>query len=151
MALFLSTFTNKIDTKGRVSVPAQFRNYLTQNESGGVIVYESFVNPCLEGCNVERIKKLSESIDDLDPFSLERHSLATALLGGSTQLMMDGDGRIILPETLLKKAKIKDSAIFVGKGSTFEIWGLSGFEEYMQNARKQAKDKLNLLRIKHDK
>jgi MraZ protein len=147
MALFLSTFTNKIDSKGRVSVPAQFRASLADKDSSSVVVYESFSNHCIEGCNLERIRKLSESIDDLDPFSDERHSLATALLGASFQLMMDVDGRVILPESLLKKAKIKDSAVFVGKGSTFEIWRPEGLDEYMEKARKAAKDKLNLLKI----
>jgi MraZ protein len=147
LALFLSTFTNKIDGKGRVSVPAQFRASLVNESFSGMIVYESFVNGCIEGCDLERIKKISESIDNLDPFSEERDAFATTILGGSTQLAIDGDGRVILPENLLKKAKIKDQVVFVGKGSTFEIWEPLRFEEYMMKAKKDAKDKRNLLRL----
>ncbi len=147
MALFLSTFTNKIDTKGRVSVPSQFRASLVNNDFSGVVLYESFINECIEGCDIERIKKISESIDNLDPFSEERDAFATAVLGGSFQLTIDGDGRVILPESLLKKAKIKDNAVFVGKGSTFEIWEPKQFEEYMAKAKKEAKDKRNMLRL----
>ena len=147
MALFLSTFTNKIDNKGRVSVPAQFRASLVNANFSGMIVYESFINDAIEGCDLERIKKISESIDNLDPFSEERDAFATAVLGGSMQLTIDGDGRVILPESLLKKAKIKDSAVFVGKGSTFEIWQPAKFEEYMVKAKKDAKEKRNLLRL----
>ncbi len=55
MALFLSTFTNKIDTKGRVSVPSQFRASLVNNDFSGVVLYESFINECIEGCDIERI------------------------------------------------------------------------------------------------
>lgn len=147
MALFLSTFINKIDAKGRVSVPVQFRASLVNESFSGMIIYESFVNECIEGCDIERIKKLSESIDNLDPYSEERDAFATAVLGGSTQLTIDGDGRVILPESLLKTAKIKDSAVFVGKGSTFEIWEPKKFEEYMAKAKKDAKAKRNLLRL----
>lgn len=147
MALFLSTFTNKIDSKGRVSVPAQFRVSLVNEGFSGMVVYESFINDCIEGCDLDRIKKLSESIDNLDPFSEERDAFATAVLGGSSQLAIDGDGRVILPEILLKKAKIKDSVVFVGKGSTFEIWPLEKFDEYMSKAKKSAKEKRNLLRL----
>ncbi len=147
MALFLSTFTNKIDTKGRVSVPSQFRASLVNNDFSGVVLYESFINECIEGGDIERIKKISESIDNLDPFSEERDAFATAVLGGSFQLTIDGDGRVILPESLLKKAKIKDNAVFVGKGSTFEIWEPKQFEEYMAKAKKEAKDKRNMLRL----
>ncbi len=148
MALFLSTFTNKIDSKGRVSVPAQFRLSLVNKEFSGIVVYESFVNDCIEGCDIERIRQISESIDNLDPFSEDRDALATALLGGSVQLAMDAEGRVIMPENLLKKAKIKDSAVFVGKGATFEIWQPDRFEDYMSKSRKEAKGKLNLVRLK---
>ena len=114
MALFLSTFTNKVDSKGRVSVPAQFRVSLVNENYSTMVVYESFINQCIEGCDIERIKKISESIDNLEPFSEERDAFATAVLGGSVQLSIDGDGRVILPENLLKTAKIKDNAVFVG-------------------------------------
>lgn len=146
MALFLSAFTNKVDSKGRVSVPAQFRMSLVNPEFSGVILYESFVNDCVEGCDIERIRQLSNSIDQLDQFSTDRHALAAALLGGSYQLTIDIDGRIILPEALLKKAKIKDTAVFVGKGAIFEIWEPKKFDEHMAKAKKEAKDKLNLLK-----
>ncbi|MDX2083372.1 MAG: cell division/cell wall cluster transcriptional repressor MraZ [Rickettsiales bacterium] len=148
MALFLSTFINKIDAKGRVSVPSQFRSSLVNKEFSGVVIYESFVNDCIEGCDIERIKQISESIDNLDPFSQDRDALATALLGGSTQLAIDAEGRIIIPENLLKKAKIKDQALFVGKGVTFEIWQPQRFEEYMSKSRADAKTKLDLVRFK---
>ena len=147
MALFLSTFTNKIDAKGRVSVPAQFRAQLANQDFSGIVVYESFINGCIEGCDIERIKKISESIDNLDPFSEERDAFAAAVLGGSMQLTIDSDGRVILPQNLLKKATIKDSVVFVGKGSTFEIWQPEKFEEYMAKAKIEAKEKRNLLRI----
>ncbi|MFM7703150.1 MAG: division/cell wall cluster transcriptional repressor MraZ [Alphaproteobacteria bacterium] len=151
MALFLSTFINKVDSKGRVYVPSQFRASLVNGNNSAMVVYESFINQSIEGCDLERIKKLSESIDNLEPFSEERDAFATAVLGGSVQLSIDGDGRIILPENLLKTAKIKDSAVFIGKGATFEIWEPISFEKYMQKAKEEAKLKRNLLRLKNDK
>ncbi len=127
-------------------MPAQFRASLVNQDFSGIVVYESFVNGCIEGCDLERIKKISESIDNLDPFSEERDAFATAILGGSVQLSIDGDGRVILPEGLLKKAGIKGEAVFVGKGSTFEIWEPEKFKTYMAQAMKDAKAKRNLLR-----
>lgn len=147
MALFLSTFTNKIDAKGRVSVPAQFRNALSHKDFSGIVVYESFINSCIEGCDIERIQRLSESIDNLDPFSEERDAFATTILGGAIQLSIDGDGRVILPEELIAKNEISKKALFVGKGPTFEIWNPDNFEIYLENAKKSAKEKRNLLRL----
>jgi len=147
VALFLSTFTNKVDSKGRVSVPSQFRASLVKENFSGMIVYESFVNDSIEGCDIDRIRKISESIDSLEPFSEEREAFATAILGGAVQLSIDSDGRVILPEGLLKKAGVKNQAVFVGKGSTFEIWEPVKFKEYMAKAKKDAKDKRNMLRF----
>jgi MraZ protein len=147
VALFLSTFTNKVDAKGRVSVPAQFRASLVNDNYSTMVVYESFINQCIEGCDIERIKKISESIDNLEPFSEERDAFATTVLGGSVQLSIDGDGRVILPENLLKTAKIKDNAVFVGKGSTFEIWEPKSFDIYLEKAKAEAKLKRNMLRL----
>lgn len=151
MALFLSTFTNKIDAKGRVSVPAQFRSALVNKDFSGIVVYESFVNQCIEGCDIQRITKLSESIDSLDPFSEERDAFATTILGGAMQLSVDGDGRVILPESLIAKSEISKKALFVGKGPTFEIWNPEKFDEYLIIAKKQAKEKRNMLRLNKDK
>lgn len=150
MALFLSTFVNKLDKKGRISVPAQFRAYLSDENFSGVILYESFINPSIEGCNIERIKKLSNAIDDLDPFCEDRDSFATAILAGSIQISMDSDGRIILPDNLIEIANLKDKAIFVGKGKTFEIWQPEKFSDYMYCAKQRAKEKRNILRINKD-
>ncbi len=128
-------------------MPSQFRSSLVNPDFSGVVVYESFVNDCIEGCDIDRIRKISESIDNLDPFSQDRDALATALLGGSFQLSIDADGRVILPEALLKKAKIKNTAVFVGKGPTFEIWNPEKFEEYMSKSKKDARGKLDLVRL----
>jgi MraZ protein len=147
MALFLSTFTNKIDSKGRISVPAQFRMAVGNTDFAGIVVYESFVNECVEGCDINRISQLSESIDELDPFSETRDAFATTILGGAVQLAFDSDGRVILPSNLIKMAGLKDKAVFVGKGATFEIWQPEKFEEYAKKAKENAKDNRNLLRL----
>jgi MraZ protein len=128
-------------------VPAQFRLSLVNENYSTMVVYESFINQCIEGCDIERIKKISESIDNLEPFSEERDAFATAVLGGSVQLSIDGDGRVILPESLLKTAKIKENAVFVGKGSTFEIWEPKSFNVYLEKAKAEAKLKRNMLRL----
>lgn len=146
MALFLSTFINKIDSKGRVSVPAQFRSTLSNNEFMGVVVYESFTKKCIEGCDLERISNLSEAIDNLDPFSEERDAFASTILGSVVQLPFDKDGRIILPYNLIQKAEIQSKAVFIGKGKTFEIWQEENFEKYIKHARQKAKTNRNLLK-----
>ena len=149
--LFLSTFHNKIDKKGRISVPATFRASLVKEvekkgEFSGIIAYSSFINPCIESCGIDRIQKLSERIETLDPFSEERDAFATTILGGSVQLPFDGEGRVMLPEHLIEFAGIKEAAVFVGKGETFEIWEPKAFDIYAARARDIAREKRLRLR-----
>lgn len=151
MALFLSTYVNKIDKKGRVSIPANFRNTLSNQQFQGVIAYMSFINGCIEACGMDRIERLSESIDSLDPYSDERDAFATTILGGSVQLPFDGEGRVMLPEQLISQAGIEDKAVFVGKGATFEIWRPELFETYSAKARDLAQRQRANLRLAANK
>lgn len=147
MALFLSTYVNKIDSKGRVSIPAQFRTALSGHNFPGIIAYPSFVHECIEACGMDRIERLSESIDSLETFSEERDAFATSILGESMQLPFDGNGRVLLPESLVKVAKLKDQAVFVGKGQTFEVWEPKAFEEYSARMREIAKKNRGILNL----
>ncbi len=149
--LFLSTYQNRIDKKGRVSVPATFRAALAREISeeepfSGIIAYASFINHCVEACGIGRIHKLSGRIESLDPFSEERDAFATTILGGSMQLPFDSEGRVMLPEPLITVAGVKDTALFVGKGETFEIWEPNVFAEYAARARDLAREKRLRLR-----
>ncbi|MCB2081255.1 MAG: division/cell wall cluster transcriptional repressor MraZ [Rickettsiales bacterium] len=147
MALFLSTFTNKVDKKGRVSVPASFRAVLSGQHFPGIVAFGSFVHPCVEACSMERLERLSESIDHLDPYSEARDAFATTILGEAMQLAFDKEGRVLLPTELLEKAGITDQAVFVGKGQTFEIWNPGRFAEYSARAREVAKNERANLRL----
>jgi len=144
--LFLSTYVNKIDKKGRVSVPATFRAALARQEFQGIIAYISLLNPCIEGCGMERIEKLKNQLEQLDPYSEERDAFAATIFGGSVQLPFDGEGRVMLPEWLIEKVKIGEQAMFVGKGDTFEIWSPAAFDSYAAKAREIAWEKRLKLR-----
>ena len=137
--LFLSTFEKSIDKKGRVSVPPTFRAVLAAQPFSGIVVYASFVHDCVEACGMDRMQKLYERIESLDPFSEERDAFATAILGGSVQLPFDSEGRVVLPEALIKKAGLENGCVFVGKGATFEIWAKDAFVKHEAQARELAK------------
>ena len=136
--MFLSTHENKLDKKGRVSVPASFRSYLNNMGYNGVICYPSFNNPAIEGCSQSRIEKLSESIDSLNPFEEKRDVFATSVLAESVNLQFDSEGRISIPKKLLDHAKIKQTMFFVGLGKIFQIWEPKQFEKFKIQARKKA-------------
>ena len=136
--MFLSTYQNKLDKKGRVSVPASFRSYLSNLGYNSIICYPSFNNQSIEAWPQDRIEKISNAIESLNPFEEKRDFFATSVLSESINLQFDGEGRISLTSKLLKHAKIRSSMIFVGQGKTFQIWEPTIFEKFRTNARKKA-------------
>ena len=136
--MFLSTHENKLDKKGRVSVPASFRSYLSSMGYSGVICYPSFNNSSIEACSQSRIEKLSDSIDSLNPFEEKRDIFATSVLADSENLHFDSEGRVSIPNKLLKHAKIKQTMLFIGQGKIFQIWEPKLFEKFKAQARKKA-------------
>ena len=136
--MFLSSYENKLDKKGRVSVPASFRSYLSSLGYNGVICYPSFNNQSIEACSQDRIEKLSNTIDSLNPFEEKRDFFATSILSESISLQFDSEGRISLSSKLLKHAKIKNNILFVGQGKTFQIWEPAIFEKFKAQARKKS-------------
>ena len=119
-------------------MPASFRSYLSNIGYNGVICYPSFNNPSIEGCSQNRIEKLSDSIDALNPFEEKRDIFATSVLSESVNLQFDSEGRISLPSKLLDHAKIRSKMLFVGQGKTFQIWEPKLFEKFKAQARKKA-------------
>ena len=136
--MFLSTYENKIDKKGRVSVPASFRSHLSSLGYNGFIAYPSFNHDALEACSEDRIEKLSNTIDSLNPFEEKRDFFATSVLSESISLQFDSEGRVSIPEKLLNHAKMKNNILFVGLGKTFQIWEPKSFEKFKIVARKKS-------------
>lgn len=147
LALFLSTFINRIDRKGRVSVPAPFRTVLAAQTFPGVIAFPSFVVSAIEASGIDRIERLSDGIDQFDPFSDEHDAFAISILADSHQLSFDSEGRIMLPDILREHAGISDQAAFVGRGATFQIWEPDAFRGYQEDARRRAREERSSLRL----
>ena len=119
-------------------MPASFRSHLSSLGYSGFISYPSFNHEALEACSQDRIEKLSDSIDSLNPFEEKRDFFATSILSESINLQFDSEGRISLSSKLLKHAKIKNNLLFVGLGKTFQIWEPKSFEKFKVVARKKA-------------
>jgi transcriptional regulator MraZ len=138
VALFLSTYVNKVDRKGRVSVPATFRATLATQRFPGVVVWPSYKFPALEACDIERMEELVDRQDLLTPYTDDFENFG-ALLADAQQLPFDSEGRIVLPEILAQHAAITENAAFVGQGRTFQIWAPERFEEHQAGLRERAR------------
>ena len=119
-------------------MPATFRSNLNSMGYNGFIGYPSFNHSALEACSQDRIEKLSNTIDSLNPFEEKRDFFATSILSESENLQFDTEGRVSFSEKLLSHAKVRNNVLFVGLGKTFQIWEPNNFEKFKTLARKKA-------------
>lgn len=140
MPVFLSSFVNRVDKKGRVSVPASFRAALGSDASG-IVVFRSLQQEALDGCSIGHLELLSQSLEkqDLSPDTYEL--IETTIFGGSVQLPFDSEGRISLPEPMTAAVGIDDQVAFVGRRKTFQIWDPKKLAAHEAAARSAARAK----------
>ena len=138
MDRFVSTFTNKIDAKGRVSIPAPFRAVLERDGyAGGIYCYPSLDAPALDAGGERLAKKIDGLLSGLPDYSDERDELSVALYGDVQVLSIDGDGRIVLPQHLRGHAGLTTEITFVGLGDKFQMWEPARFADRRERAREK--------------
>ncbi|SRR5258706_14481479 len=136
MDRFVSTFTNKIDAKGRVSIPAAFRAVLERDGyAGGIYCYPSLDAPALDAGGERLAQKIDGLLAGLPDYSDERDELSVALYGDVQVLAIDQDGRVVLPEGLRAHAGLAHQVTFVGLGDKFQMWEPARFTERRARAR----------------
>ncbi|MBV9653872.1 MAG: division/cell wall cluster transcriptional repressor MraZ [Acetobacteraceae bacterium] len=154
MTQFLGTHQNRLDAKGRVSVPAPFRAVLRafngedatlangQGNGGGQIVLRpSHTHPCIEAWPQAVFQQLSTPLERLDLFSEEHDDLAAALYADAYPVEADKEGRVVLPEALVGHAGLTGPVVFMGLGRTFQIWEPAAAERRRAEARERARSR----------
>jgi len=148
LATFLGTYENRIDSKGRISVPSLFRAQLPEVGGMSVVLFPSYRAQAVEGAGMDFIEQLGERVNEIDLFSDEQDDIATSLFSDCQPLSMDKEGRVVLPSSLMAHAGITDKACFVGKGPLFQIWEPMALAAHKSEARQRAKTKGLTLPVK---
>jgi MraZ protein len=141
----MGTFTNKVDAKSRVSVPAEFRAILSEEQHDGIICFPSFTDQCLEGGGPQLFESLQSMIEQLDPYDPVRDAFEVSIIGDCQRLFFDREGRITLTGAFSKHADIADYVTFVGRGEKFQMWNPVVYEDYRYKARQLARENRGLL------
>ncbi len=139
MKAFAGSFTFKVDKKGRISVPAEFRVVLAAQSAGsdfsGILAFPWFDYRAVRGCGVELMEAIATNRSPTAVFENQPVDNALVSVADMVQLPFDGEGRIVLPRDLAEHAGIGDSATFVGQVNFFEIWNPAAFRQH-QAARR---------------
>lgn len=142
MANFLGTHQNRLDAKGRVSVPAPFRAALrSRDETNGttLVLRPSHQHQCIEAWPTAEFEALSEPLNRLDLFSQAHDDLAASLYSDAYAVEADKEGRIVLPDQLISYAGLTETVVFMGLGRIFQIWEPAAAERRRAEARDRAR------------
>ncbi len=139
MALFAGTFENKIDRKGRVSLPADFRAELPADGNRVIYIYRSPKVGALEACDRAFLQRLVDSLEQFDMFSDAEDELGSTIVADARKVSIDNEGRIVVPAEFLAFAGISQRVTFVGRGSRFQLWNPDAFEAHAAEKRERAR------------
>ncbi len=151
MSVFLGTHQNRLDAKGRVSIPAAFRAALRGRpqmaeaaaDAPGtvqIVLRPSHKHPCIEAWPVDAFAALASPLDRLDMFSEDHDDLSAALYADAYPVDADKEGRIMLPDVLTSHAGLSDSVAFMGLGHIFQIWEPKAADRRRIEARDRARN-----------
>lgn len=146
---FVSHYTNRLDAKGRVSIPAPFRAVLARDGYEGLYVHPSLDQEALDCGGNALLREIHGLLSGLSPYSEERDLFSTALIGTSEILKIDSEGRVILTESLKAKAAIATEVTFVGHGHKFQIWEPGRFRAHLEEATNRVRELRKQLSSRH--
>ena len=137
---FVSTYTNKVDAKGRVSIPAQYRAVLAVDGFDGIYCCPTLDRQAVDAGGNRFREAIRSNLANFEPFSEDHEFLSTTLIGESEILKLDSEGRVILTETLREYAGLGERVTFVGQGYKFQIWEPDRFTQYREEAKNHLRD-----------
>jgi len=136
MTHFFGSHENRLDAKGRVSVPAGFRAAVKgETETIALILRPSHIPFCVEAWPRATYAQWQTKLDALDPFDPERDWLETMLFSDAFPVETDAQGRIVIPDDLVKHAGISGTVSFFGRGQYFQLWEPARGEVYKTESR----------------
>lgn len=122
MERFLSSAVNRIDAKGRVSVPGHFRAVLHKRSYSELYAIRQLDIPALDVGGLDLLDRYEERIAREDPFLQAADDMSFFVHGDGTFLKLDQDGRITVTDFIRDHTGITTEVAFVGRGSFFQIW-----------------------------
>ena len=139
---FTSNFTNKVDAKGRVSLPAPFRKVMeARGAEGMVVLVPGFRQKgCIEGYAPDTFDRIARSIERMHPSDPNRIRLERRVMGQAVPVQLDETGRLALPPVLRDRYGIDKELVFVGMSDRFEVWEKGAWDDRFGGAFDEDED-----------
>jgi MraZ protein len=135
MDRFLSNAVNRIDAKGRVSVPAHFRSVVQKRGYSELYALRALDIPAMDVGGLDLLDRYEQRIALEDPFLQTADDMSFFCHGDGAFLKLDQDGRITVTEFIREHTGISSDVAFVGRGTFFQMWEPERLKAYGAEAR----------------
>jgi len=127
--VFRGVNTINLDAKGRMAMPARYRDLLTEKYGGRLVATVDYTGRCLLLYPIDEWEVIQQKIESLSGFDEDSRRVQRMLIGHAHDLEMDGSGRLLLPQILRTRAQLDKHLALVGQGMKFEIWSEENWNE----------------------
>jgi MraZ protein len=127
---FSGEYEATLDAKGRLVLPTKLKAALPPETGDNIVLMRGF-EPCLVLYPHSEWKKVFDKVAGLNEFNEEYRNFQRNFLRGNTELELDGNGRFIVPKSMMKFASIEKDVILVGIGNRIEIWNPESYENFL--------------------
>jgi MraZ protein len=135
MKQLFGTHENKLDAKGRVSVPAAFRKAWQSVADMTIVLRPSLLPGCVEGWPLPNYERFTEKAEAYPEADADGEAYVSTVFSEAEEVDIDGQGRIMIPAKLVARAGISDAVCFLGRGSHFQIWTPEAAEAFLAQGR----------------
>ncbi len=133
--MFMGEYHHKIDTKGRIIVPAKFRE-----ELGETMIVTRWLDGCLAIYTEEQWQQVYENLKKLPSTKREARMYTHMIMSKAAECDLDAQGRIRIPSHLSEEAKLKKDCVVVGVSDHVEIWDKERWDNYYALASENFED-----------
>lgn len=137
MNRFLSHATNRIDAKGRVSVPSGFRSVLSQRDIRELYCFQDFLFPAISVGGLDLLDRFEHEIASEDMFSPKANRMSLLIHGGGVFMKLNSEGRLAITDFIRDFTGITTDVTFVGRADHFQLWAPQTFLATQAAARKE--------------
>ena len=127
--MFMGEYQHSVDAKGRLIVPAKFRERLNET-----FIITRGLDNCLFGYPMDEWRKLEEKLKELPMTKKDTRAFVRFFFSGATEVEIDKQGRINIPTTLLSHAHITKECVIIGVAARIEIWAREAWEDYFKES-----------------
>jgi transcriptional regulator MraZ len=136
--MFRGQFTHSVDAKGRISLPARFRDVLLADGDARFVLTPSLFDPCLLLYPMKAWEEFERKVSELPSLDPSAIRLRRMHVSAAVECELDGSGRVLVPPHLRERVALDKEALWAGMGRTLELWAKSSWDAALTMTTEEA-------------